>query len=76
LLEPFGLATPAGRALTVLATGAGAMTVSHLNDSFFWVVAQFTGLDTATALRTQTVSTLFQGVTGISIILVLGWVLL
>ncbi len=76
LLEPFGLATPAGRALTVLATGAGAMTVSHLNDSFFWVVAQFTGLDTATALRTQTLSTLFQGITGITIILLLGWVLL
>ena len=76
LLAPFGLATPAGRALTVLATGAGAMTVSHLNDSFFWVVAQFTGLDTSTALRTQTVSTLFQGLTGITIIQILGWILL
>ncbi len=76
LLEPFGLASPPGRALAVLAVGAGAMTVSHLNDSFFWVVAQFTGLDTATALRTQTVSTLFQGITGIIIVMILGWIFL
>ncbi len=74
LLGPFGLTSPLGRTLTVLAVGAGAMTVSHLNDSFFWVVAQFTHLDTATALKTQTVSTFIQGVTGIVIILVLGWV--
>ncbi len=73
LLEPFGLASPLGRALAVLSVGAGAMTVSHLNDSFFWVVAQFTGLDTATALRTQTVSTFFQGITGIVVIMILGW---
>ncbi len=73
LLEPFGLASPLGRALTVLSIGAGAMTVSHLNDSFFWVVAQFTELDTATALKTQTVSTFFQGIIGIAVIMFIGW---
>ena len=40
-LESFGLDSEMGRALSVLSIGAGAMTVSHLNDSFFWVVAQF-----------------------------------
>ena len=76
LLESFGLASPLGRALTVLSVGAGAMTVSHLNDSFFWVVAQFTELDTSTALKTQTVSTFFQGITGIAIVMIIGWVFL
>ena len=28
-------------ALTVIAIGAGAMTVSHANDSYFWVVTNF-----------------------------------
>jgi GntP family gluconate:H+ symporter len=65
-----------GRALTVLAIGAGAMTVSHLNDSFFWVVAQFSGMDTTTALKRQTVSTLFQGLVGISLIMLLGLIFL
>lgn len=74
LLEPFGLASPLGRALAVLSVGAGAMTVSHLNDSFFWVVAQFTELNTATALKTQTVSTFLQGITGIVMVLIIGWV--
>lgn len=76
LLDPFGLDSPLGRVLTVLSVGAGAMTVSHLNDSFFWVVAQFTGLDTATALRSQTVSTLLQGLTGILLVMIIGWLFL
>ena len=73
ILESFGLDSSLGRALTVLAIGSGAMTVSHLNDSFFWVVAQFTKMDTATALKSQTVSTLLQGITGITIVMVIGW---
>ncbi len=76
LLEPFGLASPFGRALTVMAIGAGAMTVSHFNDSFFWVVAQFTEMDTATALKNQTVSTFFQGITGIIVVGILSLILL
>ncbi len=75
-LASFGLDSTLGRALTVLSVGAGAMTVSHLNDSFFWVVAQFTEMDTATALKSQTVSTFLQGLTGITIVLIMGWLFL
>ena len=74
ILESFGLDSSLGRALAVLSIGAGAMTVSHLNDSFFWVVAQFTEMDTSTALKSQTVSTLLQGLTGIIIVMIIGWV--
>ncbi len=76
ILESFGLDTSLGRALTVLSIGAGAMTVSHINDSFFWVVAQFSGMDTPTALKSQTISTLLQGLTGIVLILIIGWLFL
>ena len=76
ILVSFGLDSSLGRALTVLAIGAGAMTVSHLNDSFFWVVAQFSGMDTARALRSQTVSTLIQGCTGAILVLIIGWIFL
>lgn len=76
LLVPFGLDSDLGKALTVLSIGAGAMTVSHLNDSFFWVVAQFSKMDTATALKSQTVSTLLQGVTGVLLVLIIGWIFL
>jgi len=76
LLVPFGLDSSLGRALTVLSIGAGAMTVSHLNDSFFWVVAQFSEMNTSTALKSQTISTLLQGLTGIIIVLIIGWIFL
>lgn len=76
ILEPFGLESALGRALTVLSIGAGAMTVSHLNDSFFWVVAQFSGMNTTTALKSQTISTLIQGLTGVVIVLLIGWIFL
>ena len=76
VMESFGLDTATGRALAVLSVGAGAMTVSHINDSFFWVVAQFTEMDTQTALKSQTVATLLQGVVGVLIVLGLGVVLL
>jgi len=75
ILESFGLDSAMGRALAVLSIGAGAMTVSHINDSFFWVVAQFTEMDTKTALKSQTVATLLQGVVGILIVMGLGLML-
>lgn len=68
LLESLGLDSEISKALTVLAIGAGALTVSHLNDSYFWVVAQFSDMDTSTALKSQTLATLVQGLTGIIII--------
>ena len=76
ILVSFGLDSALGRALTVLSIGAGAMTVSHLNDSFFWVVAQFSKMDTSLALRSQTVSTLLQGLTGALLVLIIGWIFL
>jgi len=51
------------------------MTVSHINDSFFWVVTQFTEMDTKTALKSQTVGTLLQGIVGVLIVMGLGAVL-
>ncbi|MDF0706009.1 GntP family permease [Flagellimonas okinawensis] len=71
LLETFGLISITDKALAVLAIGAGAMTVSHINDSYFWVVSQFSNINVKTALRGHTLGTLFQGLVGISVILLL-----
>ncbi len=45
LLETFGLDSPTAKALVVVAIGAGALVVSHANDSFFWVVTQLSKMD-------------------------------
>jgi GntP family gluconate:H+ symporter len=60
----------------VLAIGAGAMTVSHANDSFFWVVGQFSGMDVATAYRSHTVATGLQGLATIAVVGALALILL
>ena len=58
-------------ALVVMAIGAGAMTVSHVNDSFFWVIAQYSGMTVTQAYKAQTMATLLQGLTTISISIIL-----
>lgn len=40
VLEALGLDSATAVALTVVAIGAGAMVVSHTNDSYFWVVTR------------------------------------
>jgi GntP family gluconate:H+ symporter len=72
LLGPMGFTAPVGKALVVLAIGAGAMTVSHVNDSYFWVVSQFSDMNTPTALRTLTIATFLQGVVGIVTVYILA----
>ena len=62
LMETMGLNTPALAALTVLAIGAGAMTVSHANDSYFWVVTNFGKMKPEQGYKTQTMLTLVMGV--------------
>ena len=62
LLGAMGLDTPALAALTVMAIGAGAMTVSHANDSYFWVVTNFGEMTPDQGYKTQTVLTLVLGI--------------
>ena len=72
LLNPMGLDAPFAKALVVLAIGAGSMIISHANDSYFWVVSQFSDMDTPTALRSYSMATLLQGVVGITTIAILS----
>lgn len=63
-----GCSSDFSRALFVLSIGAGAMTVSHINDSYFWVVSQFSDMNIKTALRGHTIATGLQGVSAILLI--------
>ncbi|QDZ91543.1 GntP family permease [Shewanella decolorationis] len=76
MLGDIGLGSDMGRVLTVMAIGAGAMTVSHANDSFFWVVTQFSRMSVKQAYKAQTMATLIQGVTSMLAVYVLSLVLL
>jgi len=76
MLGDIGLASDLGRVLTVMAIGAGAMTVSHANDSFFWVVTQFSRMSVKQAYKAQTMATLIQGLTAMTLVYILSLVLL
>lgn len=75
LLPSMGIEGAIPLALVVMAIGAGAMTVSHVNDSFFWVVTQFSGMTVTDAYKAQTMATLLQGVTTIVVTMLLWTVL-
>ena len=65
LMAALGMTTPIDAVLVVMAIGAGAMTVSHANDSYFWVVTNFGGLTPQNGYKTQTSLTLIMGITSI-----------
>jgi gluconate:H+ symporter, GntP family len=68
MLSSLGLDSVYGASLAVMAIGAGAMTVSHANDSYFWVVTQFSGINVSTGYKTHTVATLVQGITAMIVV--------
>lgn len=58
-------------ALIVLATAAGSVFASHVNDSGFWLVGRLMGMDVATTLRTWTVNQVMVSVIGFAFVMVL-----
>ncbi|MBO4803597.1 MAG: GntP family permease [Muribaculaceae bacterium] len=68
IMNALGFSSPLAAALVVMAIGAGAMTVSHANDSYFWVVTGFGGIKARDGYRTMTLMTLIMGLTAIVLI--------
>lgn len=62
MLSALGFDTTMGAALVCMAIGAGAMTISHANDSYFWVVTNFGAMDPQRGYRVQSLGTLVLGV--------------
>ncbi|MGE4578147.1 MAG: GntP family permease [Desulfuromonadales bacterium] len=74
IMAPLMVALGLDPVFTVLAIGAGAMTVSHANDSYFWVVTQFSNMDVPVAYRAYTSATLVLGLVSIACISVLSFI--
>ena len=61
LMGTLGFVTPFEVALAVTALCSGAMVVSHVNDSFFWVVTQMSNMSIKMGYRLHTLGTLLCG---------------
>ena len=76
LMHTLGFTTELSAALCVMAIASGAMCVSHANDSYFWVVTNFSKMSAEQGYRTQTAMTFIMGIVGIISVYILSLVLL
>ncbi|SEN72281.1 MULTISPECIES: GntP family permease [Cryobacterium] len=60
---------PVELAAIVLALAAGSVFAGHVNDSGFWLVSRFFGMDTKTTLKTWTVGQALVGIVGFTLAL-------
>jgi GntP family gluconate:H+ symporter len=73
IVAPIAAATPGTHAeLLVLATGAGALMLSHVNDAGFWLIKEFFNMTVPQTLKTWTVMETIIGVAGLAFTLALS----
>jgi len=63
MMPVLGLQTEWGKLLTMLAMGSGSMIASHANDSYFWVVTNFSEIRVEDTFGIYTTATVIMGLT-------------
>ncbi len=67
--------SPVQIACAGIAISAGATTLSHVNDSGFWLVSQYLGLTERQTFRSWSVMTAVVGITGMAVAWIVYWVM-
>lgn len=76
IVAPIASSMPGtNRELLVLATGAGSLVLSHVNDSGFWLIKEFFNMTVPDTLKTWTVAETIIGVAGLGFTMLLSLVL-
>lgn len=76
IVAPIALATPGTNAeLLVLATGAGSLMLSHVDDAGFWLIKEFFNMTVPQTLKTWTVAETIIGVAGLGFTVLLSLML-
>jgi GntP family gluconate:H+ symporter len=70
-----GTLSPTHLALVVLATGAGSLFFSHVNDAGFWLVKEYLGMTVGQTIKTWSVMETIISVLGLILTLLLALVL-
>lgn len=60
--------------LLVCAIGSGAMVISHTNDSYFWVISNFSGMSLRQTLKGFTLASLWMGLSSLIMTIIL-WII-
>ncbi|WP_323960916.1 GntP family permease [Arthrobacter sp. JZ12] len=69
-----GSFSPLEIAAITLASAAGSVFASHVNDSGFWLVGRLMGMDVKTTLKTWTVQQSLESLAGFALTLVIFWI--
>jgi len=72
MMHAMGFTSPISALLVCMAIGAGGMTVSHANDSYFWVVTNFGEMEVEQGYKSHTMVTLIMGIVDIIFIWLLS----
>ena len=72
MLDNLGFAGETAKILVMLAMGAGSMMVSHANDSYFWVITKFSGIEADDTLKVYSSATVVMGLTAFGMVMVLS----
>ncbi|GAC1411925.1 MAG: GntP family permease [Gemmatimonadaceae bacterium] len=73
IVAPIAVAIPGTNLeLLVLATGAGSLMLSHVNDAGFWLIKEFFNMTVAQTLKTWTVAETIIGVAGLGFTMLLS----
>jgi GntP family gluconate:H+ symporter len=76
IVAPIAVSMPGTNTeLLVLATGAGSLVLSHVNDAGFWLIKEFFNMTVPQTLKTWTVAETIIGVAGLGFTLLLSLVL-
>ena len=76
IVAPIAMATPGTSAeLLVLATGAGSLVLSHVNDAGFWLIKEFFNMTVPQTLKTWTVAETIIGIAGLGFTMLLSFVI-
>ncbi|MGQ0642849.1 MAG: GntP family permease [Gemmatimonadaceae bacterium] len=76
IVAPIAVSTPGTNPeLLVLATGAGSLVLSHVNDAGFWLIKEFFNMTVPQTLKTWTVAETIIGIAGLAFTILLSLVL-
>ena len=65
ILQSIGMTSELEKVILIISIGSGAMTISHVNDSYFWVVTKYSNIEINDVLKYFSSATLIQGLTGL-----------
>jgi Gnt-I system low-affinity gluconate transporter len=69
VIEQFGLSDPQ-RALIVIAISSGATMLSHVNDSGFWLVGKYLGMNEKQTLQSWTIMESVIALCGLAFVMI------